>query len=545
MGTINGGAGNDLLTGTSGVDTVDAYGGDDTVDAGAGDDLVFGGDGNDHIYGGADNDTLGGDNGDDTLSGGTGDNHVYGGAGNDVFIGGAGRDAYYGGAGQDNVDYSGSGSGVFVNLATNAVSGGDAADDTLASGIDGAIGSNYADVLTGGDGQGMTAGDTYTTQLYGNAGNDLLSGGAGNDQIYGGADDDTLYGGRDDDALYGDAGNDSLWGGAGNDALYGGTGNDALYGDTGNDLLFGGGGDDTLAGGAGDDTLYTGSGNDLVILNLHGGQDTVDDFDTGDSDLDGQTNDQFDVSDLVNAGGNPVRVFDVSITGDGNGNSVLHFPGGEVVTVIGLSPADAASPGMLHAMGIPCFAAGTRILTPQGERAVEQLAVGDMVLTPQGAQPVLWHGARHLDAGALRDQPELRPIRVKAGRFGLQRDLTVSPQHAVLVPGVGLVRARHLAEWGQGARVAQGVRSVTYHHLLLPHHALIWAEGGQAESFYPGRMALAALGLVDRLDVARIILRFGARSGSLCEVYGPRCQPVLTQREAKAGLRQGKAYVAA
>ena len=150
---------------------------------------------------------------------------------------------------------------------------------------------------------------------------------------------------------------------------------------------------------------------------------------------------------------------------------------------------------------------------------------------------MLWHGARHLTAAALRDQPWLRPIKLQAGRFGLQRELTLSPQHAVLVPGAGLVRARHLVAWG-GARVAKGVRSVTYHHLLLPAHALIRAEGAWTESFYPGRMAMAALTPEDRIRVACLILP-ERQSGPLSAAYGPRCQPVLSQREVKARLRQG------
>ena len=73
---------------------------------------------------------------------------------------------------------------------------------------------------------------------------------------------------------------------------------------------------------------------------------------------------------------------------------------------------------------------------------------------------------------------------------------------------------------------------------------LVRAEGGLMESFYPGPMALAALTLADRLAVAGVILHPGARSGTLCAVYGPRCQPVLTRREAMAGL-QGASVVAA
>jgi Ca2+-binding RTX toxin-like protein len=71
----------------------------------------------------------------------------------------------------------------------------------------------------------------------------------------GGAGDEHLVGGIFDDALYGGAGNDRLDGLAGNDFLDGGTGNDILAGMTGNDGLHGGDGNDTLEGGAGDDLL--------------------------------------------------------------------------------------------------------------------------------------------------------------------------------------------------------------------------------------------------------------------------------------------------
>ena len=77
------------------------------------------------------------------------------------------------------------------------------------------------------------------------------------------------------------------------------------------------------------------------------------------------------------------------------------------------------------------------------------------------------------------------------------RDLVVSPQHGVAVGGA-LIRARHLAEFGRGAHVARGVKAVTYHHLLMPRHALLRAEGAWAESFYPGEEALRMLKATDR-----------------------------------------------
>ncbi len=415
-------------------------------------------------------------------------------------------------------------------------------------------------MIYGGAGDDTVQGDAGIDVLYGGAGNDWLLAVSGDDTGYGGDGNDYLASGTEATWMDGGAGNDTIYGGYYASTLYGGDGDDtvsggngggdSLYGGAGKDSLSGGEGNDTLQGGAGDDDLTGGAGFDRFVFESRSGHDVIHDFDMSDADHDGLTGDRLDVSDLGNGFGQPVRAFDVTITDDGLGNAVLHFPGGEQITIIGLSPADAALPGTLHSMGIPCFAAGTRILTAKGECAVEDIAVGDLVITAEGErQPVLWHAKRQLTVADLDDQPHLRPMRVQAGRFGAARDLTVSPQHGLLVAGA-LIRARHLAEWGQGVRVARGMQGVTYHHLLLPRHALIRSEGAWTESFYPGRMALAGLTASDRLTLAHVILRrqgFAAKhtSATLSEAYGPRCQPLLSGREARAWLRSAPAHASA
>ncbi|MFN9419980.1 MAG: beta strand repeat-containing protein, partial [Pirellula sp.] len=112
-------------------------------------------------------------NSNDTLSGGAGADTIYGGAGNDIIEGTAGADILLGGAGADTVSYASSSSGVSVNLATRAASGGDAASDTI-SDFENLTGSGFADTLTG------------------DANNNIITGGAGNDTIDGGAGTDTV-----------------------------------------------------------------------------------------------------------------------------------------------------------------------------------------------------------------------------------------------------------------------------------------------------------------------------------------------------------------
>jgi Ca2+-binding RTX toxin-like protein len=153
--------------------------------------IINGGDGNDEIRGGSGNDTLSGDAGFDGLYGGGGNDTLNGGADNDILGGGAGADAIDGGSGNDTVDYSGSASGVTINLATGTFSGGDAAGDTLIS-IENIRGSFHADILTG---------DSNGNELYGLDGADQLFGGGGNDFISADVTDTVLDGGTGIDSL--------------------------------------------------------------------------------------------------------------------------------------------------------------------------------------------------------------------------------------------------------------------------------------------------------------------------------------------------------
>lgn len=131
-----------------------------------------------------------------------------------------------------------------------------------------------------------------------------------------------------------------------------------------------------------------------------------------------------------------------------------------------------------------CFAAGTRIATPFGERAVEELREGDLVLTrgAGGIRRIRWIGVQQFEGRFLGRTRA--PVRIGAGALsqGLpRRDLVVSPAHAVVVDG-HLVDANLLVD---GAAVTQHpVRGrVDYFHLDLGTHDCVLAEGTWAESY--------------------------------------------------------------
>jgi uncharacterized secreted protein with C-terminal beta-propeller domain len=84
---LNGGTGNDTITGSDGSDTILGGQGNDTLSGGRGNDTLRGGAGADSLAGGLGNDTLQGEAGADTLRGGAGHNALDGGAGVDAFYG--------------------------------------------------------------------------------------------------------------------------------------------------------------------------------------------------------------------------------------------------------------------------------------------------------------------------------------------------------------------------------------------------------------------------------------------------------------------------
>lgn len=92
--SLNGGTGDDKLTGAALDDVLTGNGGNDTLFGFGGNDLLRGGGGNDKLYGGTGSDTLLGGSGDDLLDGAEQNDQLEGGRGNDALVGGDGSDTY-------------------------------------------------------------------------------------------------------------------------------------------------------------------------------------------------------------------------------------------------------------------------------------------------------------------------------------------------------------------------------------------------------------------------------------------------------------------
>ncbi len=133
----------------------------------------------------------------------------------------------------------------------------------------------------------------------------------------------------------------------------------------------------------------------------------------------------------------------------------------------------------------PCFAAGTRLLTTQGEVAVEALHIGDLLITYAGdEQAVRWIGRREVDIASHPRPETVRPVIIEPGALGENmpaRRLVLSPDHALLLDDV-LVPAKALLNW-TSIRQDITAQKILYLHVELARHDILLAEGTPAESY--------------------------------------------------------------
>lgn len=279
LALIDGGGGNDSITGSTDADTIAGSAGNDVLNGGSGDDefiyaassngadTVDGGGGNDTLVAIANNSVIGlrglanveaisagvftgvtilGSSSGDQLNfsavtltgitqidGGAGADTITGSATGDTLVGSGGDDSLSGGGGDDTFRFSGSSGGF------DAIDGGSGDDVASAAANNSTIGLKSlagietvnAGGFTGVSILGSTAGDQLDFSAVTLTGITQIDGGAGADSITGSASGDTLVGSGGDDSLSGGFGDDRILYGAGSngfDAVDAGSGSDTL-----------------------------------------------------------------------------------------------------------------------------------------------------------------------------------------------------------------------------------------------------------------------------------------------------------------------------
>jgi Ca2+-binding RTX toxin-like protein len=266
--TIFGNGGNDHITGGNAYISSfgNAFGGSDSLDGGLGNDTITGLSGSDTIDGGA---------GNDALNGGSGGDRLYGGAGVNVLDGGEGDDTFFLTVGSGNTIVGGDGYDVIAEL------------DISASATAVNINLNNQATWVGKPGIRAVSGTEAILKFLSGSGNDIITvdpntninNDAPSYTIFGNGGNDSITGSNSYLSSFGNSfgGNDLLVGGLGNDTVVGLSGDDDIAGDAGNDTLLGGSGKDSLRGGVGVNVLDGGEGDDIFYLavgsvnNLNGG----------------------------------------------------------------------------------------------------------------------------------------------------------------------------------------------------------------------------------------------------------------------------------
>jgi hypothetical protein len=117
----------------------------------------------------------------------------------------------------------------------------------------------------------------------------------------------------------------------------------------------------------------------------------------------------------------------------------------------------------------------------------------------------------------LEAHANVRSIRIKADALGQnmpERDLTVSPQHRILVNSKlasrlhgedeVLVAAKHLLQV-EGVDVELDTDSVIYVHFLFDQHQIVEAEGAETESLFTAPEALKTVESAARVEILHLL----------------------------------------
>lgn len=159
---------------------------------------------------------------------------------------------------------------------------------------------------------------------------------------------------------------------------------------------------------------------------------------------------------------------------------------GEIVFADGTYASNAFSVTMVNG-GTDitlCFAAGTKILTDEGPKAIELLKVNDTVVTHKGRiATIKWIGRRRLDTSRHPRPEVVLPVLIEANALldGVPAcDLYLSPDHALYMDGY-LIPAKALIN---GYTIRQVERKIIeYFHIELENHDVIYAEGTPVETY--------------------------------------------------------------
>lgn len=197
-----------------------------------------------------------------------------------------------------------------------------------------------------------------------------------------------------------------------------------------------------------------------------------------------------------------------SIVDEGGGDWTITYTNNGTTYTLNVSADDAM---------VKCFEGSAKLLTSRGEKSAKDIEIGDLIYTKdQQFVPVRWIGHRVLTQFQLQQNPQFRPVLIRAGALGQgvpKRDLRVSQQHRVLVRGrvvermfgdkevlVPAVKLTMLS----GVNVDEDIEFVEFFHFLLDDHHIVISEGVETESLFVGPEVLKGSLGPDLLELSQL-----------------------------------------
>jgi len=159
------------------------------------------------------------------------------------------------------------------------------------------------------------------------------------------------------------------------------------------------------------------------------------------------------------------------------------------VTASKVADVDPTKPRRGHPgrQGPNCYLQGTRILTPDGEKKIEDIAIGGSILQVDGETGVVrWIGRRRYTKPENAPWDDnLKPIRISQGALGAlapHADLFVSQNHRLYIDGI-LIRAADLVNGTTIVVDDSDHRSeLSYLHIMTQQHSLLLSQGLTSET---------------------------------------------------------------
>ncbi len=176
------------------------------------------------------------------------------------------------------------------------------------------------------------------------------------------------------------------------------------------------------------------------------------------------------------------------------------------------SNTDEMSHKYYQTNSVPCFGPDTLIDTPNGPKPIANICVGDEVWTlDRGVQPVIWAGQRSVSRMQALANRRLRPTSYAGDLEGTGQPthpLTLSQNHRLLIadPMAEYItgQAEVFVKAGWVSRSLMPKASISWHHILLPQHEVIRANGIWVESLFAGGAldAIATQGQINAIEAA-------------------------------------------